>query len=214
MIHPGHRVVVESAQMMLVPRSLMSTACYEVSVVVPFGDDEDSIGNAVQRLAAHLRGLGLTFEVLAIDEDSGDNSHAVLALMRAQVPELRVIHAPGRGRGADAGASRAQGRMLWIVDPDTAMGNLSPATLAIQQVSSGEVDAVVVHDHYIVANRVRALPAMAGLRGRSDARRRRLARRLAARGLRLDVHAPIAPPRARWFGMLPARRPAPSSSRP
>ncbi len=214
MSHHGHGPVADPAQMMLVPAPLMSNACYEVSVVVPFGDDEDSIGNAVQRLASHLRGLGLTFEVLAVDEDSGDNSHAVLALMRAQVPELRVIHAPSRGSGADAGASRAQGRMLWIVDPDTAMGNLAPATLALEQVGTGSVDAVVVHDHYIVANRIRALPAIAGLRGRSDARRRRLARRLAARGLRLDVHAPTAPARSRWFGMLPARRPAPSSSRP
>lgn len=192
----------------------MSIACYEISVVVPFGDDEESIGNAVQRLAAHLRPLNLPFEILAVDEDSGDNSHAVLALMRAQVPELRVIHAPGKGRGADAGSSRAQGRMLWIVDPDTALGNLAPATLAIQQVSAGEVDAVVVHDHYVIANRIRALPALAGLRGGRDARRRRLARRLAARGLRLDVHAPAAAPRARWFGMLPARRPASTPSRP
>ena len=199
--------------MLLRSPALMSTACYELSVVVPFGDDEESIGNAVQRLAAHLRPLGLAFEILAVDEDSGDNSHAVLALMRAQVPELRVIHAPGRGRGADAGASRAQGRMLWIVDPDTALGNLAPATLALQQVGAGEVDAVVVHDHYIIANRVRALPALVGLRGVRDARRRRLARRMAACGLRLDVHAPTTPPRARWFGMLPPRRPAPSTSR-
>lgn len=198
---------------MLSTCALMSTACYEISVVVPFGDDEESIGNAVQRLAAHLRPLALPFEILAVDEDSGDNSHAVLALMRAQVPELRVIHAPGRGRGADAGSSRAQGRLLWIVDPDTALGNLAPATLAIQQVAGGEVDAVVVHDHYVIANRVRALPALSGLRGGRDARRRRLARRMAARGLRLDVHAPTPPSRPRWFGMLPARRPVPSTSR-
>lgn len=199
--------------MLLTPAPLMSTDCYEVSVVVPFGDDEESIGNAVQRLAAHLRPLGLRFEILAVDEDSGDNSHAVLALMRAQVPELRVIHAPGKGRGADAGASRAQGRMLWLIDPDTALGSLAQATLAIQQVSAGEVDAVVVHDHYVIANRMRALPSIAGLRGGRDARRRRLARRMAARGLRLDVHAPTTPARPRWFGMLPARRPAPSTSR-
>lgn len=199
--------------MLLVPTALMSTACYEISIVVPFGDDEESIGNAVQRLAAHLRPLELPFEILAVDEDSGDNSHAVLALMRAQVPELRVIHAPGRGRGAEAGASRAQGRLLWIIDPDNAVGNLAPATLAIQQVRDGEVDAVVVHDHYVVANRVRALPALAGLRGNRDARRRRLARRMAARGLRLDVHAPPTPPRTRWFGMLAARRPAATTPR-
>ena len=72
---------------------------YEVSVVLPFGDDEDAIGPAVQKLAAELRAMGMSFEILAVDEDSGDNSHAVLALQRARVPELRVIHAPRRGRG-------------------------------------------------------------------------------------------------------------------
>ncbi len=185
------------------------SARYEISVIVPFGDDEDSIGTAVQRLAEHLRPLAMPFEILAVDEDSGDNSHAVLALMRAQVPELRVVHAPGRGRGADAGAGRAQGRMLWIIDPDIAMGSLAPATAAFAQVGAGQVDAVIVHDHYVIANRLRALPALAGLRGNRDARRKRLARRMAARGLRLDVQmigAPRVPTRPRLLGLFSTRR--------
>ena len=198
--------------MLLVPTALMSTACYEISVVVPFGDDEESIGNAVQRLAAHLRPLGMPFEILAVDEDSGDNSHAVLALMRAQVPELRVLHAPGRGRGAEAGASRAQGRLLWIIDPDVALvaGALAPAAAAFASITAGTVDAVVVHGHHVIAHRMKALPAVSGLRASRDARRRRLARRMAQHGLRLDVQmigAGPGPrvPRARFFGLLAPR---------
>ncbi|HVK74937.1 MAG TPA: glycosyltransferase [Kofleriaceae bacterium] len=195
--------------MLLSSLSLM-TARYEVSVVVPFGDDEDAIGTAIQRIAAHLRPLSLPFEILAVDEDSGDNSHAVLALLRAQVPELRVVHAPGRGRGAEAGASRAQGRLLWIIDPDVALGALTAATPALSQVAAGVVDAVVIHDHYVIANRLRALPAIAGLRGNRDARRKRLARRMAARGLRLDVQmigaAPRTPARPRLLGLFAPRR--------
>jgi glycosyltransferase involved in cell wall biosynthesis len=175
-----------SAQIMLLAGASMS-ARYEISVIVPFGDDEDLIGTAIQRLADHVRPLSLPFEILAVDEDSGDNSHAVLALLRANVPELRVVHAPGRGRGTDAGASRAQGRMLWIVDPDIALGNLTPATAAFAQVGRSDVDAVVLHAHYVIANRLRSLPALAGLRGNGDARRKRLMRRMAARGLRIDV---------------------------
>ena len=207
--------VTAPAQLLLSPAALM-TARYELSVVVPFGDDEDSIGTAIQRLAEHVRPLGIPFEILAVDEDSGDNSHAVLALLRAPVPELRGVPAPGRGRGADAGASRAQGKLLWIIDPDLALGSLAPALAAIPVVAAGEVDAVVVHDHYVVANRLRALPAIAGLRGNRDARRRRLARRMAARGLRLDVQmigpAPTAA-RPRLLGLFAPRRATGGDSR-
>ena len=99
-------------------------APYDVSVILPFRDDEDVIGNAVQRIAGHLRELGLTFELLAVDEDSGDNSHAVLALLRGSLPELRVQHAPLRGRGAEAGIARAQGHALWILSPHAAVAPL------------------------------------------------------------------------------------------
>ena len=81
---------------------------FDVSVILPFGDDEEFVGIAVRRTAESLRSLGVSFEILAIDEDSGDNSHAVLALLRAEVPELRVTHASGRGRGVEVGASRNQ----------------------------------------------------------------------------------------------------------
>lgn len=189
---------------------------YEVSVVLPFGDDEDAIGPAVQRLAGELRALSISFEILAVDEDSGDNSHAVLALQRARVPELRVIHAPRRGRGADAGGARAQGRVLWIIDPHKALGPMTGAADAIRSVREGTVDAVVMHDAFIVANRVRALPALTGLRGFRDARQRRLARRLAAGGLRLDVQQveSTSPARPRWFAAFLPRRASSSTTRP
>ncbi len=208
--------VVDAARMLLSPGAKMSLAVrYEISVVVPFADDEDAIGTAIHRLADHLRALGHPFEILAVDEDSGDNSHAVLALLRAQVPELRVIHAPGRGRGADAGAARAQGRLLWIIDPDVALGTLAPVGPAVDDILAGTVDAVVVHGHFVVCNRVRALPALTGLRGSRDARRRRLARRMAAHGLRLDVQmiGPAPTARPRLFGLLAPRRPTTTTTR-
>ena len=194
--------VTVAARKLLSPAALMAS-CFEVSVILPFGDDEDAIGPAVQRLAAELRTLGVTFEMLAVDEDSGDNSHAVLALQRARVPELRVIHAPRRGRGADTGAGRAQGRILWIIDPGKALGPLTGAAEAIGSVRDGAVDAVVMHGAFIVANRMRALPAIAGVRGVRDARQRRMARRLAATGLRLDVQrVEQEPARPRWFSLF------------
>jgi glycosyltransferase involved in cell wall biosynthesis len=169
---------------------MQSGSRFDVSVIVPFGDDEDVIGSAVQRIAAHLRELGLSFEILAVDESSGDNSHAVLALLRAQVPELRVLHAPGRGRGFDLGAGRAQGRILWLIEPAAAIHPVAGFVRALDQVrdeSPNGKDAAVVRGRFAVAHRTRALAAAAGLRGTGDLYYRRLAKRLAARGLRIDV---------------------------
>ena len=187
-------------------------APYDVSVVLPFRDDEDVIGNAVQRLAAHLRELGLSFELLAVDEDSGDNSHAVLALLRGQVPELRVQHAPFRGRGAEAGIARAQGRVLWVLAPDAAMSPLSAFQRAHEQTLRDEVDAVIVRQRFAVAHRVRVLGACSGVRGNGPALLRRMSRRFAAAGLRVDVQeltgagAPRLAPRFRLRDLLATAR--------
>src|SRR5215813_3276439 len=152
---------------------------FDVSVILPFGDDEEAVGIAVKRTAEHLRSLGVSFEILAIDEDSGDNSHAVLALLRAQVPELRVTHAPGRGRGVDIGAGRAQGTLLLVATPDVASASLA-----------GDGDAEVALTRYTVAHRMRTLAAFRGARLLGPAMHRRLSKRLMMQRLAVRVSGP------------------------
>ena len=89
-----------AARLLLLRRPVQPGARFDVSAVVPFGDDEDVIGASVQRIAALLRELGLGFEILAVDENSGDNSHAVLALLRKQVPAAAASIAASRARRA------------------------------------------------------------------------------------------------------------------
>jgi hypothetical protein len=163
---------------------------FDVSVILPFGDDEEAVGIAVRRTAEHLRSLGLAFEILAIDEDSGDNSHAVLALLRAEVPELRVTHASGRGRGVDAGAARAQGTLLVVSTPDVASASLDGVGDACRRLLAGDGDAEVALTRYTVAHRVRALVAFRGARLLGPAMHRRLAKRLQVRNLSLRVSGP------------------------
>src|SRR6476469_3326907 len=126
-----------AARLVLIPLPMSEGPRCDVSVILPFGDDEEAVGIAVRRTAEHLRSLNLAFEILAIDEDSGDNSHAVLALLRAEVPELRVTHASGRGRGVEVGASRAQGTLLLVTTPDIASGSLDGAGDACRLLLSG-----------------------------------------------------------------------------
>src|SRR4030095_16864886 len=151
---------------------------FDVSVILPFGDDEEAVGIAVKRTAEHLRGLGLSFEILAIDEDSGDNSHAVLALLRAEVPELRVTHAPGGGRGVDVGAGRAQGTLLLVSTPDVASASLDGAGDACRRLLAGDGDAEVALTRFSVAHRIRAMLAFRGTRVIGSGMHRRLAKRL------------------------------------
>jgi len=163
---------------------------FDVSVVLPFGDDEEAVGIAVRRTAEYLRGLGLSFEILAIDEDSGDNSHAVLALLRAEVKELRVTHAPSRGRGVDVGVSRAQGGVLLITTPDVASASLDGAGDACRRILTTEGDAEVALTRYTVAHRVRALGAFRGARLVGPAMHRRLAKRLQVQNLSVRIAGP------------------------
>jgi len=163
---------------------------FDVSVILPFGDDEEAVGIAVRRTAEHLRGLELTFEILAIDEDSGDNSHAVLALLRAEVKELRVTHAPGRGRGVEVGASRAQGALLLIATPDVASASLDGAGDACRRLLAGDGDVEVALTRYTVAHRVRSLAAFRGARLIGPAMHRRLAKRLQVQNLSVRIAGP------------------------
>src|SRR3954463_9623122 len=159
-------VTVESraARLLLIAEAMSENPRFDVSVILPFGDDEEAVGIAVKHTAEHLRGLGLSFEILAIDEDSGDNSHAVLALLRAEVPELRVTHAPGRGKGVDVGAARAQGTLLVVTPPDVASASLDGVGEACRRLLAGEGDAEVALARFTVAHRVRSLVAFRGAR--------------------------------------------------
>ena len=163
---------------------------FDVSVILPFGDDEEFVGIAGRRTAAHLRGLGLSFEILAIDEDSGDNSHAVLALLRGEVPELRVTHASARGRGIDVGAGRAQGTLIVVATPDVASASLDGVGDACRRLLAGDGDAEVALTRYTVAHRVRALTAFRGARLLGPAMHRRLAKRLQVQNLSVRLTGP------------------------
>lgn len=179
-----------AARLLLFPLPMPEGPRFDVSVILPFGDDEEFVGIAVRRTAEHLRSLNLSFEILAIDEDSGDNSHAVLALLRAEVPELRVTHAPGRGRGVDVGVARAQGTLLVVSTPDVASATLDGIGDACRRLLAGDGDAEVALARFTIAHRVRSLVAFRGARLVGVAMHRRLAKRLQVRQLAVRMTGP------------------------
>lgn len=173
----------------------------ELSILLPFGDDEEIIGSAVRRCAFAGRELGCRFELLAIDEDSGDNSHAVLALLRSEVPELRVIHAPGRHRGVESGAARAQGRFLLITTPGGALGPLDGLAEAMAHIDEESCDAEIAVGRFTLVHRLKALPALRGARLPSVSVHRRLAKRLQLQSLSVRMGGTSLPLRDRPRGL-------------
>ncbi len=182
-----------------------------MTAVLTFADDEETVGKACRRIAEHLHERGLSFEIIAVDEDSGDNSHAVLALVREQVPELRVVGSPARDRGFAVGAQQARGKALWLIDCSTAMSLLAPFGRAYRFVARGQADAVVVQNRFVVCHRSRCAEVVETTRGRGNAFQTRFARRARAAKLECEVqqlgHATLPMrPWMRWLEAITAAR--------
>jgi hypothetical protein len=158
-------------------------AC-DLSVIVAVGDDEDRVGHAIRKIVVHLRALGGRFEVLAVDEQSGDNSLALLALMQRQLPELHVIAGASAGEGFARGVAAARGRTLLLIDPrrDPQLG---PLQWALGRIEAGR-DAVLLKGHYVVARRLPSWTALAQARGRGASFERAFTRKARAAGLDLE----------------------------
>src|SRR4051794_15099040 len=81
------------------PRPMQSPSEIELTAIVVCRDDEERVGHQIRRLHAHLESLGVAAEIIAVDESSGDNSLAILSILRHELPSLRVVcgEEPGRG---------------------------------------------------------------------------------------------------------------------
>ena len=62
-----------------------------LSVVVPMYNEEAVLGLLVERLRPVLDGIGEPYEVVAVDDGSTDATPTLLAKLRQDWPQLRVI---------------------------------------------------------------------------------------------------------------------------
>ncbi len=162
----------------------------DVSIIMPYGDDEDVVGAAVKRLYAHLDAAELECEILAVDEDSGDNSHALLALVQREEPglkhRLRILHGGGRGRGYAHAARHASGRVLWLIEPRATLTQLQPFIQAYRQIVRGERDVFLIDHRSIALHRTRSGAVVTTMRGRGDRAFHKLIQRARMAGLAVE----------------------------
>jgi len=94
----------------------MSTPSKKVSVVVPAYNEEDIIGDIIQRITDTLTKTEYSFEVIVIDDGSTDETW-----VQAEEAGATVIRHPyniGLGAAIKTGIRNAQGEIILILDAD------------------------------------------------------------------------------------------------
>lgn len=102
----------------------------ELSVVVPVKDEVDNAVPLLMEICTALRGK-TTFEVLFVDDASGDGTVEALLAARPQAPELRVLKHlknSGQSRAVRTGVIAARGRLVATLDGD---GQNDPADIPL-----------------------------------------------------------------------------------
>jgi glycosyltransferase involved in cell wall biosynthesis len=96
-------------------------AALDVSVVVPFYDEEASVPPFFAELLATLDRLPLRAEVIAIDDGSSDGTFGALAAIHARDSRVKVLRFRrnfGQTAGLAAGFAAARGRVIVTMDGD------------------------------------------------------------------------------------------------
>jgi dolichol-phosphate mannosyltransferase len=100
----------------------------QLSVVVPVFNEQDNVGPLVREVVAALRGR-VVFEAVFVDDHSRDGTLAALQALKAEVPELRVLHhakQSGQSTAIRTGVRAARGAWIATLDGD---GQNDPADI-------------------------------------------------------------------------------------
>jgi dolichol-phosphate mannosyltransferase len=105
----------------------------QLSVVVPVFNEQDNVAPLIGEIVSALRGRapddGGEFEIVYVDDHSRDGTLAKLQQLKAEVPELRVIHhvtQSGQSTALRTGIKAARGAWIATLDGD---GQNDPADI-------------------------------------------------------------------------------------
>lgn len=93
----------------------------DLSVVVPMFDEQEALPFFYARMRAALDQLDLTYEVIAVDDGSRDDTAQLTESVRAEWPQLRLVRLlrnSGHQAAIGAGLSRSRGDYAVTIDAD------------------------------------------------------------------------------------------------
>jgi glycosyltransferase involved in cell wall biosynthesis len=115
----------------------------DLSIVFPVYNEEENLPILMDEIARALDGKGWSYEMVAVDDGSTDNSLSVLRELRAKHPTLRVLtFAKNSGQTAalDAAWRAARGKFVVSLDADLQNDPADiPKMMAAQQMSSSDM---------------------------------------------------------------------------
>ncbi|MCP4448507.1 MAG: hypothetical protein GY811_24670 [Myxococcales bacterium] len=160
----------------------------DVSVILPFRDHEDKIGKACRNIAHYFRAHGQAFEIVAVDQGSGDNSQSVLALLRREIPELRVM----LGRGYGAGSRAADGDSLVLASVEAVCASVATSLhVALERVATEGIDMYLVAETLIVCRQATCKKLILSNATRRAKTERDLLEMASRRGLSVRSYGPL-----------------------
>jgi len=116
-----------------------------LSVLVPFKDESDNLARYPRELLPALNDLGLHWELVLVDDGSGDDSLAVARGLARLCREAQVVvHDVNRGLGAAirSGIAAATGDVILTLDADLTFHPSLVAAL-VERYRVGDVDLVL-----------------------------------------------------------------------
>jgi glycosyltransferase involved in cell wall biosynthesis len=87
-----------------------------LSVVIPVFNEEQTVGNIIKRAKAVLAKLGFRYEIIVVDDFSGDQSLEISKKLGVRVYQLRTHM--GKGYALRAGLAKAKGEIVVTIDSD------------------------------------------------------------------------------------------------
>ena len=115
----------------------------ELTVAIPCYNEVENVARIPDELVPELRKLGLSFEILIVDDGSRDGTAEAAEGLR--IPELRVVRHPrnkGLGAGIETMFREARGNLLVTLDADLTFEPKDIAKL-LERYRKGDVDFVI-----------------------------------------------------------------------
>ena len=92
-----------------------------ISIVIPLRDEEENVEPLHEELTGVMRGLAVPYEMILVDDGSGDRTFEKLAGVQARDPSVRVVRFTrnfGQTAAFAAGFAHAHGRLILTSDGD------------------------------------------------------------------------------------------------
>jgi glycosyltransferase involved in cell wall biosynthesis len=116
----------------------------DVSVVLPVYNESDSLPRLVPELTVALERLGRSYEIIAVDDGSSDDSIDVLRRLQEQEPRLRIVQFRrnfGQTAAFAAGFDHSRGKVIVTLDAD-GQNNPADIPMLLEVLEDGDYDLV------------------------------------------------------------------------